>query len=143
MAFPVRSAQTHAAIAGVATDFHVSVYADRVLVVDPRTSAWASRGSSGVLWSRSSISPATRSPLDGPCTDGKGPSQDQPAFISPAASGGSSATRHDAAHTMARTIARAVRAARTAKLRCAGAASRDWRRKALRAVSQLDVNMTT
>jgi proteasome assembly chaperone 3 len=33
MAFPVKSAQTHAAIGGVPTDFHVSVYSDRVLVV--------------------------------------------------------------------------------------------------------------
>jgi hypothetical protein len=33
MAFPVKSAQTQASICGVATDFHVSVYADRVLVI--------------------------------------------------------------------------------------------------------------
>jgi hypothetical protein len=33
MAFPVKSAQTHASIGGVPTDFHVSVYSDRVLVV--------------------------------------------------------------------------------------------------------------
>ena len=53
--FPVRSAQTHAAIAGVATDFHVSVYADRVLVVitqngKPGTllSAQTERGAGGM-----------------------------------------------------------------------------------------------
>ncbi len=33
MAFPVRSAQTQASICGVSTDFHVSVYSDRVLVI--------------------------------------------------------------------------------------------------------------
>jgi hypothetical protein len=33
MAFPVKSAQAHSAICGVPTDFHVSVYADRVLVI--------------------------------------------------------------------------------------------------------------
>lgn len=33
MAFPVKSAQAHAAICGVPTDFHVSVYTDRVLVI--------------------------------------------------------------------------------------------------------------
>jgi len=33
VAFPVKSAQTQALIVGVPTDFHVSVYSDRVLVV--------------------------------------------------------------------------------------------------------------
>ena len=33
MAFPVKSAQTQALICGVPTDFHVSVYGDRVLVI--------------------------------------------------------------------------------------------------------------